>query len=44
MYGRKRDWLTELQKEKAKVPSPDKYETAGNAVTKKNIAMNKSTR
>lgn len=44
VYGRSKDWLTELQKEKAKVPSPDKYEAKSELAKNPKMALNKSAR
>lgn len=44
MYGRKKDWLTELQKDKAKIPSPDRYNLSYDPLKNPKMALNKSPR
>ncbi len=44
MYARRQDWLTQLQKNKSLVPSPDKYEVSGKILNTPKLALNKSAR
>jgi len=44
IYARGKDWLSELQKEKAKIPSPNKYDISSKLLRIQKIAMNKSAR
>ena len=39
-----KDWLSELQKDKAKVPSPDKYTIKSDTLGKNKIALDKKPR
>jgi len=44
VYGRSKDWITELQKEKAKVPSPNMYEIKTGIAKNPKMPMAKSPR
>ncbi|CAI2373940.1 unnamed protein product [Moneuplotes crassus] len=44
MYEKRNDWLTQLQKNKEKVPSPDKYDVADKMLATPKLALNKSAR
>ena len=44
IYARGKDWLSELQKEKSKIPSPNKYDISSKLLRIQKIAMNKSAR
>jgi hypothetical protein len=44
LYGRSNDWMSDLLKEKAKVPSPDRYDLSVDPIKNAKMALNKSPR